>query len=376
MKVLHLAGFSLLSQHFMRGWRNAFLALGDAFEVLDPAAPDFDARVRSSDCDLILTASGEGIRRLPTEFLNERGVVVVVNGLPFNAWHVSPEIQAPCADGDEVRHLARLDRKLVWSQWSPEFVVAFFSGYEALGIPVLALPYAGDVTICPPTLRTLDEIADDLVFIGNLKHRRRGNLALFRRLLALTPRERIRVHGGADWRRLLGVEASPTAPGMEIMDFYRRALVSPNIHTVRQRVEGSQVNDRCFQIPAAGGFQICDTPLIRDFFDASEVVLAETEDDFVEKTAHYLRHPEETLPFSANAARRVRRDHSHFNRIAAIFEALGIAREVRLGEEVWHPFRYLSGCGERTIPTGRTLRYFAETAFMRSARGAKRWVRK
>lgn len=376
MRVLYYAGRSQLALHFMRGWRNAFIAMGDTFEELDPAAPDLEAQISTAKCDLILTASGEKIDRLPVGLLNEQGAAVVVNGLPFNVWGISPDIQAPCADAAEVQHLAQFQKKLVWSQWSPEFVSAFFSGYDRFGIPVLGLPYAGDVPVSPAFARRLADITDDMVFIGNLKHRRTGNLGLFRRLLASVPHERICIHGGEDWRRLLGISAQPTEIGADIADLYRRSLIAPNIHTARQREHLVQVNDRCFQIPASGGFQICDTPLIRDFFNDTEVVLAETQDDFVEKTMHYIQYPEETLPFVENAMRRVRRDHSHFNRIASVFEALGITGDVRIGDQTWLPFRYPDARNEGNITSHRKARYVVETLVMRLARSTRHKLRR
>jgi len=374
MNILYLANTSPLAQHFMRGWRNAFLALDDSFTVLAPEGEEFAAAIRDNVYDLILTASGEGARRLPVEELNAKGTALVVNGLPFNDWGLSCEIQAPCADADEVRHIARFQRKLAWSQWSPELVESFYSGYTSLGIPVLALPYAGDITVAPETVRDMADVKESLIFIGNLKHRRRGNLSLLKRLMTLAPRQSIRLHGGKDWQRFLGIEAEPTPPGMNTGKLYRQALIAPNIHTLRQRSHRIQVNDRSFHIPACGGFQICDNPMIRDYFDASEVVLAESENEFVEMTTHFLRNPDATLPFLHKASHKIRQEHSYFNRIAALYKALDIHKEVRIGAQSWQPFTYPSSRVVQKIGFERWVRYALETRFMRAARAVKQWL--
>lgn len=208
--------------------------------------------------DLIMTASGgDGIQRLPVDQLNESGTALVVNGLPFNRLKISPEIQAPLADLAEVLFIEKFKKKLIWSQWEPQFVETFFAGYLERGIPVISLPYAGDtIGSC--------QIVDtefDIVFIGNLRHRRRGNLSLIEKLLKLSRRDRIKLIGGSDWQRYVGVPAEPMFNGQDPSGYYRRSIVSPNIHTKRQREHGLQLNDRVFQIPANGGFKSATTRL-------------------------------------------------------------------------------------------------------------------
>lgn len=374
MKVLYLAANTLLGLHFKAGWENAFNALGHTFVYVDPFQENIGYRLRSEQFDLIMASSGDNLLDLPIDTLNANNTALVVNGLPYNDYCISPDIQAPCASSIEVRHLANLNRKLVWSQWSDVYVDYFFSGYRSLGIPAVSLPYAADITQAPDAVRGVDDILYKIVFVGNLRHRKRGNIELIRKLLSLVPREQILIHGGDDWQRLLKVEARQPVAANQLSRLYGTSLISPNIHTVRQKSHQLQVNDRCFQIPASGGFQVCDNPLALGYFEDSEIVVANTGDEFIERVDYFLRHPEATLPYVKAALSAVKAKHSYFNRIATLFGELSFNDPVALNGNVWKHYDISNNLNDQSIDLDKLIYYAMESGFMRTGRMAKRMV--
>ena len=126
MNVLYLANKSQLDSHFLRGWRNAFHALAARFDVANPKDDSFHNLVSNNIYDIIMGYSGVGIEKLPFQLLNANNTALVVNGLPFNSSHTSPDIQAPCANPVEVDFISRFNRKIVWSQWSPVYLNSYY----------------------------------------------------------------------------------------------------------------------------------------------------------------------------------------------------------------------------------------------------------
>ena len=159
--------------------------------------------------------------------------------------------------------------------------------------------------------------------------------------------------------------------GIDINALYRSSLICPNIHTNHQKYHRTQLNDRTFNIAAAGAFQICDNPPVRDYFNENAVVSAETDIEYIEKIDFFLRHPDATLPLTAAALKRASRDHSYFNRIASLYESLGISNVVGSSDEIWEPFRVPTNSLPAISPVHHA-QYFLETRFMTTGRFVKR----
>lgn len=373
MNVLYLANKSQLDSHFLRGWKNAFHTLGARFDVANPKDDSFHNLVSNNIYDIIMGYSGVGIEKLPLQLLNANNTALVVSGLPFNSSYTSPDIQAPCANPVEVDFISRFNRKIVWSQWSPVYLNSYYSGYVTRGIPVICLPYAGDILTNGVMMMELDALNSKVLFVGNLNHRRRGNMSLIRNLVRLVPPDQIKIYGGNEWKKLIGLETKPTSPDIDINALYRSSLICPNIHTTRQKYHRTQLNDRTFNIAAAGAFQICDNPLVRDYFKEDEIICAENDVDYIEKMDFFLRHPDATLPLTAAALKRASRDHSYFNRIASLYESLGINNIVGVGDQFWKPFRVPTNSLPAISPIHQA-QYFLETRFMATGRFVKRKI--
>lgn len=122
------------------------------------------------------------------------------------------------------------------------------------------------------------------------------------------------------------VECNPE----EVDGYYAAAKICVNIHLGIQKkklhnapesilnVPGEALNERTWWICGAGGFQITDNPLIREFFDEDEVALATNKEDFKEVFNYYLEHPEEREEMAKKAHERTMREHLYEHRITKI----------------------------------------------------------
>src|SRR5207248_177021 len=136
---------------------------------------------------------------------------------------------------------------------------------------------------------------------------------------------------------IFGIAATPTPPGYDLSAAYRSAAIAPNVHTLRQRRHRTQLNDRAFQIAAFGACQICDNPLIAEAFAADEVAFAPSVDAFVATARDLLHDPQRRHEMGVKAHARALRDHHWLNRIAALYRALGIDRNIVVDGRAFAP---------------------------------------
>jgi hypothetical protein len=382
MRILYLANQQLLSQHFFRAWKNAFEALGCQVDCLDYVHQSVSTYLSDASVDsnygIIMSASNEGILSIPVNQINAIGAAVVINGLPFNSLRLSPDSQAPNASEEEVRHIAKFKRKLVWSQWMPEYVDYFYEGYRRLGISVISMPYAADITPWGIKVAAIKKPECDIVFIGNLKHRAKQNIPIFQSLFNLSSPERISVFGDKAWKehfgKILG-HVRYTDSRDELAQLYRNAKLSPNLHTARQLRDHIQLNDRVFQIAGFKAFQICDTNLVSEFYGSDEIPFTENVDHYISLAKEFILHPESRIPYIERAYDRTTLSHSWFNRIAQIYEALDIKEAVKIGEREWRPFRYsTTNENQRRVHFDRFIYYFFESNALRFGRSLKKFL--
>lgn len=131
------------------------------------------------------------------------------------------------------------------------------------------------------------------------------------------------------WLNGVNVEKMTCEPG-EVDFLYQSSAICPNIHLSIQKgtvlplpeainnKPGHLVNERTFWITGAGGFEICDNPLVRDFYDEDEVALVQSEEEFKDKFSYYLSHEEERRNMARKARERTFREHTYLHRIRDI----------------------------------------------------------
>lgn len=94
------------------------------------------------------------------------------------------------------------------------------------------------------------------------------------------------------------------------------ATICPNIHEPHSNQYGFDVVARLFNICACKGFCITDevASITEDIFLDNEVISIGTPREFREKSAYFLAHPDERIPYMEKAYSTVMKHHTYLNR--------------------------------------------------------------
>ena len=146
-----------------------------------------------------------------------------------------------------------------------------------------------------------------------------------RNLVTALVQQGIRVFGDAQgWQELVG-PALPVSPAVDyntaLGALYRSISVNVNITSCQMK---TAVNQRVFDIPAAGGFVISDDQqdLSRLFTPEEETVTYQSPEELREKAAFYAGHQSARMKIVASAAVRIRAEYTYRHRIREISRTL------------------------------------------------------
>ena len=133
---------------------------------------------------------------------------------------------------------------------------------------------------------------------------------------------RLKIFGWRDWEKsdLAPYYCRPLAIS-HIADTYRRARI--NLNSNLRPTQGS-VNLKTFEIPASGGFELCDNQRdLPDLFEiGKEIAVYASNDDMIEKIRYYLDHEGERETIARAGRARVLRDHTLDKRIETILATI------------------------------------------------------
>ena len=307
--------YSYAAKTIATGFANAFTDRGESFKFFDitkleKRAFSFEAiKLLNYGPDIIFT-SAENIPHLPLALLKSTALVLWA---PF---------YEPCDYEAQIHSISDSNKQLlnkystkhnivVWSQHDDQINDRYFSGYEKeLGLKLIQLLHCADKT------RYTEPSANpefDFLWVGNIGHR----ASTFESLI-----EPMKKTFG---NHLVYTEHNMIDPQkIEAERLYTRSFVTPNVHSEAQVKHRILLNERTFTASMLGGFQICDNPLIRKYFSETELALASTSSDFIEKTHYYIKHPQERLQMIKKMQRNVLDNHTYFNRIDTVLSALGM----------------------------------------------------
>ncbi len=130
---------------------------------------------------------------------------------------------------------------------------------------------------------------------------------------------------GTGWSRGIG-ELSVSDSSL----LYNFAKILPNFHLESQYERFDEVNERTFIIPACGGFELVDNPAaMKELFDASEMAVADSPQEYKEMFEHFLSNPDERLSYIQNGMRKVWGNYTLFHSLSKLAEFLkiGISRK-------------------------------------------------
>ena len=206
---------------------------------------------------------------------------------------------------------------------------------EGTGLEFHTIPLAADATLMKPNID--DRFAADISYIGtNLP----GKKHFFDQCVRpLGNTHDLRLYG-QDWTeidRALGwIQRggqlfnipwlrSLRKPKLELEDeakIYSSSIISINVHEDYQRQYGGDCNERTFKIPMCNGFQVVDNvACIKKYFDAdSEVIVADSDDDWIEKTHYYLNNADKRNDIIKAGRKKALSHHTYHHRAQQILD--------------------------------------------------------
>ena len=113
-----------------------------------------------------------------------------------------------------------------------------------------------------------------------------------------------------------------TCPVEDAKNYYKSALVSPNLHgdfqkdmvTDYTQIPGRMINDRIFNVILSGGFTISDNaPIVKEFFAPDEIPYAETRADYRSMIKKFTDYPDERLTYMKKAKARILKEYMYTN---------------------------------------------------------------
>ncbi|ACU02371.1 MULTISPECIES: glycosyltransferase [Pedobacter] len=295
------------------GFKNAFIERGDSFKFFDIAKlensfwPAEKVKLIAFSPDIIFT-SVDNIPYLPLNTL--KPTALVLWGSFYSPCNYEPQIDTILEKTKSVLNkYSSRHNILIWSQHEELINEQFFSGYQKeLGLKVIQLLHCADKTrFTEPMLNP----EFDFLWIGNVSHR----LSTYNSVI-LPLKKEFKNHLEYTEHNMINPETAETKK------LYSRSYITPNVHTAAQIKYNILLNERVFTSTMLGGFQICDNLLARKYFNEDELVIATDSNDFIEKTHHYISHPQERLHMIKKMQANLLKNHTYFNRINDVLAAL------------------------------------------------------
>ena len=135
----------------------------------------------------------------------------------------------------------------------------------------------------------------------------------------------IKVVGHSEWRLYLQSEQlfPPVDYLKELCPVYQKSRINLNISRFQLR---AGVNQRVFDVPAAGGFLLTDrTHELGQYFQINEeVAVYEDTEDIKLKVKYYLTHEQERLTMINKARNRVLHEHTYAHRMKSLINMIGL----------------------------------------------------
>lgn len=317
------------------GYKNAFIDLGHQFQAYT-SDDNLKATLENYRPDLFITASHAYYRKfLDYSLINsfrKEGMFVLTKvdfwRSPMSKWRIN---EAASMESDtQLRTLMDNDQLADAYFHVVEQGDGRMDGFSsAVGRPWHTIPLAADKTIL--SRRWEQQFSADVSYVGTYLA---DKVQFFNRnVFPLGKEFDLKIYG-QDWSRsdrLLGwvqrfgqffnIEclASIRKPRLSLADegaVYTSSLVCINVHEAYQKKFGGDCNERTFKIPLCGGFQIVDNVscISKYLRPGKEVVIGETENDWLEKVRYYIANPNERLAIIEAGRERVLRDHTYHNR--------------------------------------------------------------
>jgi spore maturation protein CgeB len=175
-----------------------------------------------------------------------------------------------------------------------------------------------------PELRFGDDLKADIESAASLIATRRRRLEFMRSILDSHRLGRISIFGDAAWKESLCPDGEGVGGSLEIhptVDYYRELpgvyRAAGAVLNLTSRQMPTALNQRCYDVPAAGGFLLTDRQpeLYHQFEPEKEIVAFDSCAEMLDKWDFYRMHPKRRQEIIAAGRRRVLQEHTYRRRI-------------------------------------------------------------
>lgn len=227
-------------------------------------------------------------------------------------------------------------QKLLDKTGKPNFVHSHYHpnrimdthGYwqEKMGVKVVGLHSAADV-FDYTNGQYLPEFVCDIAFVGGYWGYKGQTLSKYMmRLCQVGKPYHIKIYGNQGW-------GCPQYCGSLPTEFVRHALASaticPNVSELHSQVFGYDIVERPYKLLSNKCFCISDyvDSMAKDVFKNDEIVFANNPDEFEELIQHYLKYPNERIPYIERGYNTVINSETYFHRVSKVFTELNLPHE-------------------------------------------------
>ncbi len=114
----------------------------------------------------------------------------------------------------------------------------------------------------------------------------------------------------------------------DVKNLFVSATVCPNVSEPHSTDLGWDCIERPFKVLAAGGFCISDhVDEMGEIFTDHELIMADTPKQFGKLIKHFIKSPDDRLPFIKAGQAKVLAQHTYFDRVAVMMDNLGMKEE-------------------------------------------------
>lgn len=318
------------------GWARVFQACGHTFRFWDAAQQSCHDAFSEYEPDLFIGTTYD-FGRPELKCVKARPNMKVILFASANGPYLKDvdlkKFPLVVTSDEEKRRMAQLKKEtgkpdFVFIHSSGRWLDGTMSGWKELGIP-----YHGILNACDAHLflggKVRPELVCDWGYVGNRWEYKSVNqnpylLPLCHPDLAL----RGKIFGSGGWdgvSQWLG-----TISDEDQRDLFVSAKVCPNVSEPHSTTFGFDVVERPFKVLGAGGFCVSDyVDEARDLFAENELLMCRTPHEFHETVKHFVRHPDERIPYIRDGQRAVLNEHTYHHRVSQMLAALGMEKEAK-----------------------------------------------
>lgn len=170
-----------------------------------------------------------------------------------------------------------------------------------------------------------EEFESDISFVGGYWPYKAKNLDKYFIPLSRLKKYKMKIFGNGDWNI---PEHLGTINEDCVKNIFCSAKVCPNISEPHATEFGSDIVERVFKIPCAGGFLISDyVEELKYVFRNGELPTFKNYNEFRELLDYYLSNDEDRLLLSLKQQKTIMSNHTYFHRVAKMLENFGMNDE-------------------------------------------------